>query len=171
MMRLKVFLFMLLCANASATEVHLNWRYKGVPAELQVFQQKAGSKALLWDMGEADKLELAPVGALLNEGRFDAAPGSRKRLVLIYHNTTKSELQFFAAPHQMLPAESSLGFKFKCLCVNHVYKVAPGKWWWRVVELRVDESADAKTLEIVHDVIKVEGKAKMDEDDGHRMDE
>ncbi|EMN38183.1 hypothetical protein LEP1GSC085_2337 [Leptospira interrogans str. L0996] len=67
---------------------------------------------------------------------------------LIVRNTTKEDFIFWA-PHSMLPAEGSLGFKFKCLCVNHAFYIPSNEIWYRVIELRIGTDL-SKGLILIH---------------------
>lgn len=53
----------------------------------------------------------------------------------------------------MVPAEGSLGFKFKCLCVNHAFYIPSNEIWYRVVELRTGTEVLGKELKISHTLV------------------
>lgn len=53
----------------------------------------------------------------------------------------------------MLPTEGSLGFKFKCLCVNHAFCISSNEIWYRVIELRIGTEALSKGLKISHTLV------------------
>jgi hypothetical protein len=156
-----------------AVKVEIAWEYKDLPAGMKIFELAAGKKAKLWDMGEAASLSALPVSSEIAASAFEAVPGSAKRFVLVYKNTTKKPLYFFAAPHNMAPAESSLGFKFKCLCTNHAYEVKPSNYWYRVVEMRVAKDVVGDSVKVTHTLISID-KARKEkfgqEDMGHSMD-
>ena len=69
-------------------------------------------------------------------------------------------MYFFAAPHVVEPAEYSLGFKFKCLCINHAFSIGPKETWYRVVELRVSKDVVGDNLNITHTIVGID-KDKM----------
>ncbi|MFO1518282.1 MAG: hypothetical protein U1F57_01245 [bacterium] len=141
--------------------VKIAWDYKDVPAPMKIYELSTTKHAELWDTGTGGKLEDLPVSKEIADSNLSLSPGSKKMFVLVLKNTTAQPLYFFAAPHVVNPPELSLGFKFKCLCINHVYQVAPGQYWYRVVELNMDPSYVGNAVEIKHTLIKVdEARAK-----------
>lgn len=122
-------------AAGAAVNVVLSWSYDGVPAEMSVYEADATRPFKLWEMEAVADLALVPKGAPLTEGRTRLAPDGRTRLVLVFHNPTPRPLYFFAAPHHMTPANATLGFKFHCLCLDQIYRVPAGQYWYRAVEL------------------------------------
>lgn len=107
----------------------------------------------LWATGSVKSLAEAPVSSRIVGNDLYLKPGSKKKFVLVVKNTTDQDFYFFAAPHSMEPAEGSLGFKFKCLCINHAFYIPPGEIWYRVVELRTGAEAMVKELKIAHTLV------------------
>jgi hypothetical protein len=161
---------------ASAMHVEIGWEYQGLPAEMSIREIDPARHSKLWDTGKGSRLADLPVGRELKGSMFDAAGGTKRRFVLVYHNQTTLPIYFFAAPHAMLPARNALGAKFKCLCVNKAYEVAPQSYWFRVVELRLDSGIEGDNLKIVHQLIAITKEQKekfnLDSDggEGHSMD-
>jgi hypothetical protein len=93
-----------------------------------------------WVTGNGKTLEELPAGPEIEGGVVDVRPGGIKRLVLVAHNATSKMLHFFAAPHAVEPTRASLGFEFRCLCLNHAYKIPAGAYWYRVIELKLDRA-------------------------------
>jgi hypothetical protein len=48
-----------------------------------------------------------------------------------------------------------LGFKFKCLCVNHAFTVPKGEVWYRVVEIRLAPDFLGDSLSLTHNLIGI----------------
>ncbi len=136
--------------KAKLATVTLAWDEEDFPASMQVFEAKAGAPPALWTTASVKTRKELPVGAELEDGTFELAPGGVKRLVLVVENKTKGDLYFFAAPHGVEPAKLSLGFDFRCLCMNHAYHAPAGMIWYRVVELRLDPGFPAKAVEVKH---------------------
>jgi len=139
----------------AAATVKLSWNYDGLPKEMRVYELKEGEKRKLWDTVVVKDLKSAPLGPEIKGPVFSIRPGQNKRFVLLFRNTSKETVHFFAAPHQMKPESGSLGFKFKCLCINKLFEVKPGHYWYRVVELRMSPNAKGRDLEITHGLFGV----------------
>ena len=157
-MKLKLFAFALLLAFPLAAKdpvvVRLAWQYHDFPARVRSFEPISPRKARLWKTGSVKKAADLPVGDELSELRL--REGERKKFVLVIENGTKAPLYFFAAPHQATPPEFALGFKFKCLCINHSFQIPPGEIWYRVVELRMSRNFLGKELEIKHAIVGID---------------
>lgn len=140
-------------AFAKDVPVTVKWEHKNIPPGMKIYDLKSGSKAALWKTDTVKSLKEAPVGNEIPTGEMKLATGSKKRFVLVYENKSDQALYFFAAPHQAEPAESSLGFKFKCLCINHAFKIQPNEIWYRVVEIRIAPKFLGDRLTLTHQVI------------------
>ena len=135
--------------------VRVAWTYEGVPAGIRLFELKSGSWPV-WQTEVVARLEQAPLGAEVPGSTVLLLPGQTKRIALVYENAGRGTIDFFAAPHSITPGRDALGFKFRCLCTNHVYKIPPGHWWYRVVELRLDREFAGARLEVSHELVAVE---------------
>lgn len=134
-----------------AAVITLSWEHRGIPKGMSVYEPGPGAASLpLWHTSTAARLKDVPVAAELRAGEVKLRPGEKRRLLLVYRNPGKAPVRFFAAPHHARPEESSLGFEFACLCMNHVYTAPPGEFWWRVVELQLDEDFAAGALDVRH---------------------
>lgn len=147
-----------LAAHAASPDVaiHLHWQNKDLPGAMRVYSPATGAKTVLWKTGTVAALGELPLGDEVTDKAIAVTRGVPKRLILIYANKSDSALHFFAAPHHAEPEESSLGFKFKCLCVNHAFSVAPGRIWYRVVELRIDRDFSGDALDVTHTLIGID---------------
>lgn len=130
---------------------------RGVPGQMRVFEPASQRPVELWETKTVGTLAEAPIGAELAGGAMKLAPGTAKTFVLVLENAGKDAIHFFASPHVVDPPEYSLGFKFKCLCINHAFSVEAGKTWYRVVRLTLAEDFVGSELEISHDLISVPG--------------
>ncbi len=54
--------------------------------------------------------------------------------------------------------EKGLGFKFKCLCINHAYEIGPGEVWYRVVLLKVSPNFEGDSLILTHHLVGLDPK-------------
>lgn len=131
--------------------VTLSWAYDGVPGVMTV-HEAAGDEPL-WETGTVNSLKAVPAGAVFPGQTVTLRAGETRRAVLVYRNPSDKTVRFFAAPHNAEPPRVSLGFKFKCLCVNHVYEVPPGKTWYRVVELRAEPGVKGGRLDVRHHLV------------------
>lgn len=136
-------------------ELRVAWDYNGVPEGMKLYELKPGDWEV-WTTSVVATAADAPVYREIPDATVRLRPGERKRVALFYENTTARPVRFFAAPHSVSPARAALGFKFLCLCTNHVYVVAPGQVWYRVVELRLARDFAGKRLEIVHQLVAVD---------------
>lgn len=133
----------------------ISWKYINVPATMKIYEATAQRPLKLWDMGNGKTLEELPVSQEIPDSTIKITPGGKKQFVLVWKNESDKPVYFFAAPHQVNPQEWSLGFKFHCLCTNHVYSAQPGEYWYRVVELDLDKNYQGTNLDITHSLIAV----------------
>lgn len=156
-LRHQLYLALLLSSLVQAAEsasVSVNWAYKDFSAKVELYEVKGQSR--LWETKSVKSLNQAPVAERMESQDFRLNPGDSKRFALVVRNDTDRPLYFFAAPHQVHPVEHSLGFKFKCLCVNHAFVVGPREIWYRVVELRLSEAFVGPELTITHTILGID---------------
>ncbi|ASV10610.1 LIC11469 family lipoprotein adhesin Lsa20 [Leptospira santarosai] len=134
-------------------QVRILWEKKKFPLEMELYEGASQRPVELWATGNVKDLSEAPVSSKIEGSELYIKPGSKKKFVLVVRNTTERDFYFFAAPHSMVPAENSLGFKFKCLCINHAFYIPPRETWYRVVELRTGGEALGKELKISHTLV------------------
>jgi len=140
--------------------INLAWQHHGLDAQMKTHALPPGSRAKLWDMGTGASEGELPVGEEIVDGVLEVSPGSVTRFVLLMQNSTDAPLFFFAAPHHVNPVQLSLGFKFKCLCINHAFEIPAGHKWYRVVELRMDEGFVGNEITIEHALIGLDEARK-----------
>lgn len=149
------FLPNIVTAGPTPINIQISWDYKKIPAEMKIFE--LGTKPVnLWQMGTGKTLQELPISSEINQSTLILMPGMKKTFALVYHNTTDKPLRFFAAPHQAMPVEHSLGFKFHCLCINHIYDVPPGEYWYRVVEFHLAKEFVGGNFNVTHTLVPVE---------------
>jgi len=129
-------------------QVDITWEYNNLSTPMELYELKG--RQYLWKTESVNSMALAPVGQKIVNSTFVIEQGKVRRFALVMKNTTDKPIYFFAAPHSAKPAEHSLGFKFKCLCINHAYTINPGQVWYRVVELRISKGLTTKKLAISH---------------------
>jgi hypothetical protein len=140
--------------------VNLAFVPHGFEGKMATHYLPPGNRAKLWEMGTSAAEGELPIGDEIQGGVLEVKPGSATRFVLVMQNATNAPLYFFAAPHQVNPVQLSLGFKFKCLCINHAFEVPPGHTWYRVVELRMDEGFVGNEITIEHALIGLDEERK-----------
>jgi hypothetical protein len=149
----------LLALTAQAAEpinVSIGWQYKDIAAHIELYEAKGYPR--LWETRSVKSVSDLPIAGKIDSAAFKLRPGEKKRFVLVMRNDTDKPLYFFAAPHQVSPVEHSLGFKFKCLCVNHAFIVGPKETWYRVVELHMSQGFVGDALAITHTIIGIDEK-------------
>jgi len=104
---------------ADRVKVNIGWEYKDIEAKVELYEVKNRSR--LWETKSVKLINLAPIGDKIESSVLLLEPGQSKRFVLVMRNETEKPLFFFAAPHVAHPVEHSLGFKFRCLCINHAF--------------------------------------------------
>lgn len=136
--------------------IKISWDYKGVPTTMKIYEVSTKKPVSLWDTGNGASLEDLPAGAEIPDSILRPKPGEKKQFALVLKNLTAEKIHFFAAPHVVNPPEFSLGFKFQCLCINHVYSVEPGQYWYRIVELNMYPEYVGNGFDITHSLIRVD---------------
>lgn len=143
-------------AAPQSVNADIKWSYQKVTGAMKIYEPTAARPLTLWEMGNGKTLADLPVAKEIANARVQIPIGGKKQFILVMKNDTTKVAYFFAAPHAMDPPEYSLGFKFKCLCVNHVFKIPPGEFWYRVVELHLDENyGGGEAITITHNLIGV----------------
>lgn len=151
-----VFLLPLYANAESEKEItaHVSWIYKDVPGVIEIYESAYDGR--VWEMGNIKSFDKLPIKQKIKNDAVKIKLGGHKTFVLVYKNETKNKIHFFAAPHSVEPPMYSLGFRFKCLCVNHVFSVKPGWYWYRVVEMTVEKTFRGQNIDVTHNIIKVD---------------
>lgn len=134
--------------------VKILWDYKGFPGPMAIHEVKG--KPRLWSTRSVPSLQSTPVGKAIDSSAFPLRPGHRKRFALVFRNDSDSAIYFFAAPHTVHPIEHSLGFKFKCLCINHAFLVGPKETWYRIVDFHLSRDFVGNDLTVNHTLIGID---------------
>lgn len=137
-------------AKVKVTLAFTPLKFKGV---MEVYEVAPGKKPKLWETKTVKNFAEVPAGEKLEGGVVEIRAGSVERMILVMRNDTKKPIYFFAAPHVVEPIERSLGFKFKCLCINHAFGIPPEQIWYRVVELRMQKGFVGDEMQITHSLI------------------
>ncbi len=158
-----------LSGKKGGVPVRIEWIYKGLPGKMEIYELAAQRPVPLWDTNTAADLASAPISSPIQNSKLVLSAGETRKFALVYKNETKEKLYFFAAPHSVNPAEFGFGFKFKCLCVNHLFQVEPGSIWYRIVEIRTMPSWASEEFSITHTLVRVDpAQAKEWETSGTR---
>jgi hypothetical protein len=139
--------------DSSRVQVKILWDYKDLPVGMKIYELKG--KPPLWTTDSVKDEHQLPFGKEIEDSTFLLKPGLAKRFALGYKNTTDKPIYFFAAPHAAEPPENSLGFKFKCLCINHAYHLEPGETWYRIVEFKLSKVFSANQIALKHTLISI----------------
>ena len=132
----------------------LSFETLGLGARVEVYEVARGARVRVWKTGVAADIDGLPLGAKV-ENTFRMRKGGMKRFVLVLRNHGKQPLYFFAAPHQVLPPQQGIGFRFKCLCVSQVFKVPPNWVWYRVIALKLFRSFRGGPIELRHTLVRI----------------
>lgn len=145
-------------AGLSAQEalLHIRWEYKNLPGKMELYEALPGDKNALWFMQLLRPGDVRPYGKRIENSDIRVKPGMNRMFYLVYRNPGSKTEAFFAAPHSISPPEVSLGFKFHCLCINHVYKVPPGYEWIRLVRADLDKEFSGSELTATHILVSVD---------------
>ncbi|TGJ99421.1 hypothetical protein EHO59_16305 [Leptospira semungkisensis] len=145
-----------LSGKKGGVPVRINWLYKGLPGKMEIYELASQRPVRLWDTGTGASLSEIPVSSPIEGSQLVLSAGETRKFSLVYKNTTQEKLYFFAAPHAVNPPEFGFGFKFKCLCVNHLFQVEPGSVWYRVVEIRTMPNWASEEFDITHTLVRVD---------------
>lgn len=133
-------------------EARLTFDHRGLDGKMEVYEAARGAKMRIWTTGVVDDINELSLGEKV-EDAFKVRRRGFKKLVLILRNPGQNTLYFFAPPHQVIPPEQGIGFAFKCLCVQRVFKVPPGKVWYRVIALRLFPKFRGGPVELRHSLV------------------
>ncbi len=133
----------------------IDWSYIDFPLEMKIYEVKSQIAYNLWDTHTVASIESSPASTEIPESTIVVQSGRYKEFILGVKNTIDKPVYFFAAPHSVQPPQYSLGFKFKCLCINHAFTVKPGQFWYRVVRLNIDKDFRGDSFVIKHELIGI----------------
>lgn len=140
-------------SGTTDVRVHIRWNYRNFPLRVAIHEIKGQVTPALWETRSVKDISAAPIGEEIPDGVFAMQPGKEHYFILVVKNTTTKPAAFFAAPHHLDPPEASLGFQFKCLCVNHLFTVDAGQIWYRVVRLRLARENAAREITVEHSIV------------------
>ncbi|MFN7904153.1 MAG: hypothetical protein ACK5P5_03125 [Pseudobdellovibrionaceae bacterium] len=142
--------------KVSNVTVSIQWKYKNFPLEMMLYHPATSFQGkFVGRTGVVGSMKKAKLGEQI-QGEIQVARDSSFSAVLVVKNTTKQDVYFFAVPHEVSPIEASLGHQFFCLCKNLVFKVPPGKVWYRVVNLEISpEFMNIDKFKIEHQIIGI----------------
>lgn len=142
--------------KSDAVTIQIQWKEVGLPLKMQIHEVRQVQPMELWTTGSVKFGNPAPFEEdPIADGIFYLSPGQKKQFLLVMKNESPNTIYFFASPHQAHPMEHSLGFKFKCLCINHIFVVPSQSYWYRVVELRLSPDFLGDKLSIEHALVGV----------------
>lgn len=136
-------------------QVKIEWSYIDFPLEMKIYEIKSQRSYELWETHSVKSLDVSPASIEIPGSTLTIQAGRYKEFILGLQNNTDKPIYFFAAPHSVTPAQYSLGFKFKCLCINHAFTVKPGEFWYRVVRLNIDKDFRGSVFSIKHEMIGI----------------
>ncbi|MDH5656285.1 MAG: hypothetical protein OEZ34_10275 [Spirochaetia bacterium] len=138
--------------SSEIVKISVKWDYIHLPGKMELYDLSGAGGTELWKTGIVKNFSDLPVSTSL-KSTLEISPGEKKSFVLVYKNTTGKDLFFFAAPHSVSPPEISLGFKFKCLCINHTFKVPSDSYWYRIVQISLDQNFLGDQITVMHQLI------------------
>ncbi|MBP7282037.1 MAG: hypothetical protein KBA66_10690 [Leptospiraceae bacterium] len=136
-------------------KVKINWNYIDLNSEMKIYEIKSQMAYELWETRSVKSIESSPASIEIPESSFVVQSGRYKEFILGMQNNTDKPMYFFASPHSVDPPQYSLGFKFKCLCINHAFTIKPGEFWYRIVRLNIDKDFRGGAFAIKHDLIGI----------------
>ncbi len=143
-------------AGTDPVRIKIRWDYKDFAGPILIHEVKGSPR--LWEVKSVKSLSTAPLKDEIKNSEFLISKGEKKRFALVYENKSNQPVYFFAAPHEVHPVEHSLGFKFKCLCINHAFTVGPKESWYRIVEFYLSKDFIGSDLTVTHSVIGIDQK-------------
>jgi len=137
-------------------KVNMGWEHKDFEGTVELYEVKGRPR--LWETKSVKSMNSAPIGDKIKDSAFMMESGRTKRFALVVRNNTDKPVFFFAAPHVVSPAEHSLGFRFRCLCINHAFHVGPRETWYRIVEFQLSNGFFGRELTVTHSIIGIDQK-------------
>lgn len=148
-------LFLGVNSLAENYKITIEWNYKKAnDIKMKIYTVEDNQE--LWLTRNVTSLNGTGIKDLIKDNTLMVQPNMKKKFALVTFNNTDKPIYFFAAPHSTTPEELSLGLRFKCLCINHAFKVEPKNYWTRIVELRLDPGYKAKKMKIKHTITQVD---------------
>ncbi|MGZ3683971.1 MAG: hypothetical protein ACXVCI_08965, partial [Bdellovibrionota bacterium] len=140
--------------DCAAATISVAFRYENFPLQIELYNVKRTARDRVAETAITYDLAHSPITKPLR-GKIPLGAESERAFAMLVHNTTKDPVYFFAVPHLIRPAASSLGLHFECLCTGKIYKVPPGAFWYRIVRLQTDKTFQAAAAELEHSIIGV----------------
>lgn len=136
-------------------KVNIEWGYFDLNLQMKAYEIKSQIPYEVWDTQSVDSIKSSPASIEIPDSSFIVQSGRYKEFLIGMENTLATPIYFFAAPHVVQPPQYSLGFKFKCLCINHAFTIPPGKFWYRIVRLNIDKDFRGDEFVLKHDLIGI----------------
>lgn len=137
------------------------WEHSGLDFEIRMEMAPLGVKDRLAEHGIVTPETKLPTIRSLPENKIKLGDKETAIIYLYIKNKSKKSVRFSVAPHGTEPAETSLGFHFNCLCNGHVYEVAPGKVWYRIMQLKTSEQLPPEKVQLKHVIFEVKKNTKL----------
>jgi hypothetical protein len=137
-------------------QVEIAWTYEATPIKIESYSVKLSKAAYISETGIVDSLEQSPALKKLPEGKVNASLNKSTALVLVAENKSSEDVYFFAVPHEVNPHHASAGHYFECLCIGKLFKIAPGKIWYRIVRINLNSTFQKLSrFKISHQIVGV----------------
>lgn len=143
-------------AKAKGTQFSIDWNYEKFPLKVEMYEIKDPGKYSSQSMGRFKSKSNAILANKITGNLIFVPDEDIYRFALVIENTTKKAIYFYVVPHEITPAEYSLGAKFVCLCLGHIYSVPPGEIWYRIVSLQNLTPKLGNDFKIRHRVVGVD---------------
>lgn len=141
---------------AREAQIEFKFKYNQLKPGMEVYDLKEGSKLNAGKSGFSKKKDSLPLGAQLADSSIKLETNHKKRIVLVYQNSTDQEIHFFAVPPSFDPVENAIGFRLLGPADNKIYKVPAGSYWYRVIEFRLGPNFWGESVAITHQLVQVE---------------
>ena len=154
-----LFLFVILpnvSVASEVVEVKILWNTNNFTPRINLYEVPKDKHVRLWETKSVKAFSDVPAGKRIADSRIIVSKGSNKKFIVVAQNKSNKPVYFFAAPHIATPFENTLGFKFRCLCINHAFSIGPKEIWYRVVQFKISENMVGDKLTILHSLVGID---------------
>ncbi len=135
------------------TTFEIEWNYEEFPLQIEMYDIRNPNLAGRSTMGRLNSKVNTILANKIKDTRLFVPDRDLYRFALVVENTTEKQVYFHVVPHEITPAEYSLGTRFNCLCKGHIFSVAPHEIWYRIVSLGNSTPQLGTEFKIRHKVI------------------
>lgn len=141
--------------TVESIDVKLEFTYNNFEFPIRIYQILDSSKIKSAKVNVSRDRKDLPFGTEYTGRSVKVRKGGVQSVAIAIENTTEKAVFFFAAPHDTVPSENSLGNKFSCFCYGQVYRVPPKSTFYRIATIQTIENSLGNEVIFRHKIVGI----------------